>query len=293
MITSMTGYAEASVARGELTVTVELRSVNSRFLDLALRIPFAGPELEERVRALIARRIERGRVEAKIRLESAGEAGTGFEIDLPRARAAAEALHRLNTELGLDSPPSLALVVGVGGVLKPAANEPDPERLWGALEAALEQALDGLELMRREEGAHIDADLRERLARIADALEAIRRDAAGLLPLAQERLRERLTALTQGVVELDPTRIAQEAAFLADRSDISEEIVRAESHLRQFQAIMEAPEPAGRRLNFLLQELNREFNTMSSKIGSADAAHRVVEVKSELEKIREQVQNIA
>lgn len=110
--------------------------------------------------------------------------------------------------------------------------------------------------------------------------------------LIQQRLTERMALLTRGVVEIDPTRMAQEAAFLADRADISEEMVRAESHLRQFRDTMDAPEPAGRKLNFLLQELNREFNTMGSKIGDADAAHRVVDVKSEIEKIREQVQNI-
>jgi uncharacterized protein (TIGR00255 family) len=293
MITSMTGYAEAAVCRGDIAITVELRSVNSRFLDLSLKMPYGGAELEERARALITRRIERGRVEAKVRIDQPAAAGAAFEIDLPRARAAAEALQRLNAELGLGSPPSLELVVGVGGVLKPAASEPEAELLWPLLEEALEQALDGLEAMRRQEGGHIAADLTRRLEAVRSALEAIRQEAAGLLPLAQERLKERLAALTQGVVELDPARIAQEAAFLADRSDISEEIVRAESHLNQFHAIMAAPEPAGRRLNFLLQELNREFNTMGSKIGSAAAAHRVVEVKSELEKIREQVQNIA
>jgi uncharacterized protein (TIGR00255 family) len=292
MITSMTGYAEAAACRGDIAITVELRSVNSRFLDLSLKMPYGGAELEERARALITRRLERGRVEAKVRIDHPA-AGAAFEIDLPRARAAAEALQRLDAELGLGSPPSLDLVVGVGGVLKPASCEPEAELLWPLLEEALEQALDGLEAMRRQEGGHIAADLTRRLEAVRSALEAIRQEAAGLLPLAQERLQERLAALTQGVVELDPARIAQEAAFLADRSDISEEIVRAESHLNQFHAIMAAPEPAGRRLNFLLQELNREFNTMGSKIGSAAAAHRVVEVKSELEKIREQVQNIA
>ena len=123
-------------------------------------------------------------------------------------------------------------------------------------------------------------------------LSKIRKESNGLLPLYQERLKERVASLTQDIVELDPARLAQEAAFLADRSDISEEIVRAESHLVQFSRIMNAVEPAGKKLNFLLQELNREFNTMGSKIGNAEVAYLIIDVKSELEKIREQVQNV-
>jgi len=124
------------------------------------------------------------------------------------------------------------------------------------------------------------------------AIGDISRKSAGLATLYQERLKERITTLTQGLVDIDPARIAQEAAFLADRADISEEIVRAGSHLSQFRSIMDAAEPGGRKLNFLLQELNREFNTMGSKISNAAAGHVVVEVKAELEKIREQIQNV-
>ena len=123
-------------------------------------------------------------------------------------------------------------------------------------------------------------------------LKKVRNKSNGLLTQYQERLKERVALLTQDIVELDPTRVAQEAAFLADRSDISEEIVRAESHLEQFDRIMNTLEPAGKKLNFLLQELNREFNTMASKIGNAEVAYLIIDVKSELEKIREQIQNI-
>ena len=177
-------------------------------------------------------------------------------------------------------------------MLRPAAAAADAERLWPAIEAGLRRALDELEAMRRREGEHLARDLLARLAQVDAALKDIAARSEGLTVLIQQRLKERMALITRGVVEIDPTRLAQEAAFLADRSDISEEIVRAQSHLRQCRDTMDSAEPAGRKLNFLLQELNREFNTMGSKIGDADAAHRVVDVKSQLEKIREQVQNI-
>jgi uncharacterized protein (TIGR00255 family) len=202
------------------------------------------------------------------------------------------ALTRLREEFAFPAEPSLELLVGCGGVLKSAEAAADPERVWPAAEKALIQALDELEAMRRREGEHLARDLHARLASVEAALQEIAARAAGLTALIQQRLSERMALLLRGTVEIDPVRLAQEAAFLADRADISEEIVRAGSHLRQFRDIMAAPEAGGRKLNFLLQELNREFNTMGSKIGDADAAHRVVAVKSELEKIREQVQNV-
>jgi uncharacterized protein (TIGR00255 family) len=152
--------------------------------------------------------------------------------------------------------------------------------------------MDGLDEMRLTEGRHLELDLGARLHGLEAALGEIAAQSSGLAALYQERLKERIACLTQGLVAIDPARIAQEAALLADRSDISEEIVRAGSHLRQFRSIMDSAEASGRKLNFLLQELNREFNTMGSKAGNAAVAHVIVEVKTELEKMREQIQNV-
>jgi len=146
--------------------------------------------------------------------------------------------------------------------------------------------------MRKTEGDFIAGDFIKRLDYIEKAMAEIEEKSGSLLPYYQERLKERISALTRGIVDIDPGRISQEAAMLADRSDISEEIVRAKSHIGQFRAITDAEEPSGRKLNFLLQEFNREFNTMGSKTGNADVSHIIVNVKSELEKIREQVQNV-
>ncbi len=237
--------------------------------------------------------LARGQIEVKVQVENNTEkAPAGVEVDLPRARAVLEVLNRLRDELGLHDPPSLELLVTTGGILKTVQAEIDPEALWPGVETCLGQALQDLDAMRIAEGGHLAADLDARLELIAGALADVAQAAQGGLAHFQERLRERVAALTQGVVDIDPARLAQEAAFLADRADISEEIVRAESHIQKFREIMTGDEAGGRKLNFLLQGLNREFNTMGSKMGHADAAHVIVGVKSELEKIREQVQNI-
>jgi uncharacterized protein (TIGR00255 family) len=292
MIKSMTGFASAASAASSLTVTVEIRSYNSRTLDLSLRLTPGYADLEERVRGLIGARIARGRVEARIQVEDTSAAASAIEVDMVRAQAVLSALDRLKTGLGLEERLSLDLLLEAGGILKTVQPRADLDAAWPAIEGCLAQALEGLDAMRAVEGRHLALDLGARIDAMEAALGEIARQAAGMMALYQERLRERIAALTQGIVDLDPGRIAQEAALLADRADISEEIVRAGSHLNQFRSIMKAAEPGGRKLNFLLQELNREFNTMGSKIGNAALAHVIVEVKAELEKIREQIQNV-
>ena len=292
MIKSMTGFAYAAATAGGVAVSVEIRTYNSRHLDIALRLPPGYTDLEERARALIAARLTRGRVEAKIHIEDASAALAAVEADLARARAVQAALDRVKAELGLPDPVTLEMLLGAGGILKTAQPEADLAAAGSLLEGVLIQALENLDGMRSAEGRALSLDLRTRLDAIEAALGEISRHGEGLSAVYQERLKDRVAVLTQGWVEIDSARIAQEAALLADRCDISEEIVRAGSHLQQFRAIMGSAEAGGRKLNFLLQELNREFTTMGSKIGNAAAAHEIVAVKTELEKIREQIQNV-
>ena len=292
MIKSMTGFASASLNSGSWALFVEIRTYNSRHLDLALRLPPGYGDLEERARTLVAARLSRGRVEARIQIEDTSAANSCVEADLARAQAVRAALENVRADLGLPDPVSLEMVLGAGGILKTVQPEVDFAAAGALLEEALAQALENLDGMRTAEGCALASDLSRRLDAIEAALGEISRHAEGLPAVYRDRLKDRLAALTQGQVEFDPLRIAQEAALLADRCDISEEIVRARSHLEQFRRIMGAAEPGGRQLNFLLQELNREFNTMGSKIGNAAAAHEIVAVKTELEKIREQIQNV-
>ena len=194
--------------------------------------------------------------------------------------------------MGLQNDVTVDHLLSVGGMIRPVDMVDDSDRVWQTVKVCLTRALEDLETMRCKEGDFIADDLSARLDFIETCLTEIENNSANLIERYQERLMERITLLTRETVEIDAARLAQEAAFLADRSDISEEIVRAKSHIEQFRHIMHSKEPGGRKLNFLLQELHREFNTMGSKIGDAETAHKVVEVKAELEKLREQIQNV-
>lgn len=292
MIKSMTAFSRSEAAAETIAVAVEIRSYNSRNLDILLKMPQAYFALEERAKALISQALVRGRIEVKIQVQETSEQACAFEVDETTARAYFRCLVRLIERLHLKTDISLEHLIHVPGIIRPAETERDMEACWAVLSPCLARALSELDAMRSREGDFLAGDFEARLSAMEGVIGEIRRDADGLLTAYRDRLKERIEALTQGLVEIDPTRIAQEAAFLADRSDISEELVRAESHVRQFRAVMAGVEPAGRKLNFLLQEFNREFNTIGSKTGSVDVSHRVVWLKSELEKIREQVQNI-
>jgi uncharacterized protein (TIGR00255 family) len=292
MIKSMTAYSTAEFATEQLTVSTEIRSYNSRYLDLVLRIPSGYQSLEEKIKEFVSARVIRGRVELKIQVEMEASDADVFEVDQTKAQSFYAALNRLKDKFNIKSEISVDLLLSAGGIIKPADMAKDTEAVWSSIRDCLKQALEEIDAMRKREGDFIAKDLFKRLAHINAQIEQIRAGATGLLDAYQQRLKERISALTGDIVEIDPGRIAQEAAILADRSDISEEIIRAESHLKQFHHIMKSDEPAGRKLTFMLQELHREFNTMGSKIGNVEISHRIVDVKSELEKIREQIQNV-
>jgi uncharacterized protein (TIGR00255 family) len=288
----MTAYASAEKTVDDLKVAIEIRSYNSRHMDMFFRIPSPYQFMEDKLKELISTRIARGRLEIRLQIEDRSNEAAALEIDEARANALMAIFDQLKTKYKLKDEVTLNMLINAGGIIKPIEKPPKEEMIWSVVKDCALLALEDLEAMRRTEGDFIASDFRQRLDFISDCLEQIKEGSAHLLAQYQQRLTDRIAALTQNIVELDPARVAQEAAFLADRSDISEEITRAASHLNQFEQIMQAPEPAGRKLNFLLQELNREFNTMGSKIGDARIAHLVIDVKSELEKIREQIQNI-
>jgi uncharacterized protein (TIGR00255 family) len=292
MIKSMTAFAAAENTVDQLTVTAEIRSYNSRHLDIFLRIPPAYQSLEDQIKALIADRVSRGRVEIRVQIDDSFEAASELEVDFSRAKALVAAFNDLKSQFDLKSDITLDLLISAGGLIKTVEKNQKEDIVWPVIRDCIQLALDDYEAMRQKEGDFIAEDFEQRLSFIDGCLEQIHKKSEGLLTHYQQRLKERIAQLTQNSVELDPARIAQEAAFLADRSDIAEEIVRTKSHLNQFRQMMNAVEPAGRKLNFLLQELNREFNTMGSKVCNADVAHLVIDVKSELEKIREQIQNV-
>lgn len=292
MIKSMTGYARVEKTNKGFMVIFEIRSYNSRHLDIVLRVPHGYQLLEDKIRSLIAKRVTRGHIEAKVQIKNDFDEGYDYEINMPKAKAYHDALRRLKNDFNLDPEISVDLLAREDGVIMPTERNRNIEADLPAIEDCINNAIDDLDAMRRKEGDFIAKDFHGRLNFIEQSIEKIEKESDNLLSYYQERLKERISVLTKGVAEIEPVRIAQEAAFLADKSDISEEILRAKSHIKQFRDTIDSDESVGRKLNFLLQEFNREFNTMGSKAQSANISHMIVEVKSELEKIREQLQNV-
>lgn len=293
MLRSMTAYSYVEQTDGPLTVRVEIRSYNSRHLDMVLRLPSGYAGFEEKIKSLVTAMMVRGRIEVRVNIKDESSQGCVYEVDQQRADAYLDAAKHLSESLNLQ-PASLTIdqLINVPGVIQQAEISPDIDAQWPLIEATVQETLKNVNQMRIKEGAFIGQDFIKRLDFIEKKLNEIESSVAGLLDRYREKLQARVEALTKGIVEIDTSRIAQEAGLLADRSDISEEIIRARSHIEQFRGIMNSGDPAGRKLNFLLQEFNREFNTMGAKVGQAAAAHTIVDVKSEIEKLREQVQNI-
>ena len=293
----MTAFAKASHSSGTVGAQVTIRSYNSRFLDFSLHMPEICHPFEEDMKKIISRTLQRGRIEIRVMIEDESPDPDLYEADLDRAASYFKALEQIKDHLGLDEKAGLGQVLLARNMIQPLKKELDADFLWKALSGALERASLDLDQMRQEEGLNLYRDLLDRVSAIENRLVRLEELAANIPEIYKKRLMDRLSKLTADIqssdpVEIDPIRLAQETAILADKSDVSEEIVRLKSHILQFRQIMDTHDSQGRKLNFLIQEFNREFNTIGSKAGHADLSHMVVDLKSELEKIREQVQNI-
>lgn len=292
MIKSMTAFGRAEKRDEGHSYVVEMRSVNRRYCEITVRMPQQLLALEERIKKLVATKVSRGRVDVTVKVQKGPEAIPEIEVNIPLAKAYHRALSELSENLETEEKIGLQAVLGLGGIITATEPEADLEKTWAALSSCIGDALESMDAMRISEGNALCLDFQKRLRTVDQGLSDVKVLAPSVLSEYHSRLKDRIAVLTEGKVELDPNRLAQEAAFLADKSDITEEIVRAESHLEQFRSMIESGGPAGRALDFLLQELNREVNTIGSKAGDASLCHTVVTIKSELEKIREQVQNI-
>jgi uncharacterized protein (TIGR00255 family) len=295
----MTGYAQSRAQCDGWALRVSVKSVNHRFLDLKLRIPEGFDVFESRIRQLVRERILRGHVEVIVSFDS--QAGTGVQVNhqLVEAYLQAADLLRQKTKAatGMDVVGLLRLpgVIGGAGPAVPDVEE-DQEKLWQVLATSLREALAKLDEMRRVEGAQLMGILRKRVATITEQAAAVGALAETLRPAYARRLDARLKEVL-GSTPIDPARIAQEAALLAERSDISEELERLSSHLRQFTKLLDGAGELGKKLDFLLQEMQREANTMLSKTPGVETEALAItglalEIKSEIEKLREQVQNL-
>lgn len=289
---SMTGYGKAMVAGEDFSVSVDLKTVNNRFLDIHLR---AGSELaafELTIKKRITARLSRGRVDVSVSIERAAQ--IAYEVNRSLIAGYVEALRQLQKDFGIGGELDINVLARIPGAIQPARNGVD-DRMIGALEQALDQALNELQRMREQEGEALKQELHERVNKIEALVPVIEASAAGLADAYRMRLQKRIgELLNRGgqVVEIDPLRLAQEVAYLADRSDVSEEMVRLRSHLSQFREALDAPGEAGKMLDFLLQELNREANTTLSKSTDLVIKEAGLAIKAEVEKLREQVQNV-
>ena len=292
MITSMTGFGSGETEREGVRVRVELRSVNSRFLDIQVRRPANLQEFEAKVRERLQQRVGRGKLMATLTWEE-GEDKRGMpRLDEEAASAYFAELQQLQELYGLSGAADLRLMAGLPGIFRTDSDAfPFAEAQHLVLEA-LDLALDEFEQMRASEGAALDKDLRMRLAQIDERLERIAGQADQTRELVRSRLREKIDGVLQPG-EISEERLAVEVAIICERSDITEEIVRFRSHNAQFLETLVRGGEVGRRLNFLLQEISREANTISSKASDAEIIHLVVDIKEEVERLREQVQNLA
>lgn len=293
LVRSMTGYGRGQSEAKACRVTVEIRSVNHRFLDLKVRGAAMEASTEEKLRQLVAKSIERGALSVSIRVEYQTVQGE-LRIDEAAARRAYARLLELGELLGLEGEVSLALVSKQPGVMVGVQTEQDSsEDLSGPIIEAVTIALDELMRMRSNEGTLLKTDLLSRLQRLGELADLLAEHARTAPADIQQRLQERIERLLQNSkIHVDEARLAQEIAIAADKLDVTEELVRVGAHFSQLADLINEDKPVGRRLDFLVQELAREFNTVTSKSQSADVARTVVEAKAELEKIREQVQNI-
>lgn len=292
MIKSMTAFSKASHTKGALTVDLTVRSYNSRYLDFSIHLPEACQPFEEEIKKIMGQYHSRGRIEIRMNLADGSEDQDLFEVDEVKAKSYFKALKQVQTTLSLTQEIPLDTVLGGRQIIVTAKKEVDADLLGAALREAAQSAAKDLDGMRCREGENLYQDLTARLTYIEDQMKGIETDVADIPLVYKARLQDRLAKLTADAEGIDPVRLAQEVAILADKSDVSEEIVRIHSHIKMFREIMGDKDSQGRKLNFLIQEFNREFNTIGSKAGSANLSHQVVDLKSELEKIREQVQNI-
>jgi len=289
---SMTGFGRGTVTANGFSVSIELKTVNNRFLDVSLRLSNELQALEAILKRQIGNRLSRGRVEVNIQYERNDE--VNYDLNRPLISGFLSAMKRMQEEFALSGEPDINVIARIPNVIISTKNDLD-ENFVSGVEAALNLALDDLEKMRSDEGTMLRSVLESHLDAISARVPSIAAETENVAEEYRQRLTKRISemlAKSESQIELDQTRLAQEVAYLSDRSDISEEIARLSTHIEHFRDIMNDEKEVGKRLDFLTQELNREANTIASKSNNAIIKENALELKSEIEKIREQIQNV-
>lgn len=294
MIRSMTGYGEAERESPAGRLRLELKTVNHRFFNASIKTPAGFDKYEQHITEAVKRHVGRGHVSVFLSLDrSSAQDGFPLQVDLEKARAYHRALDRVRAELSVDGSVDLAMLARFGDIFR----SPEQDRTAGVepelIEQLAEDAARGARALREAEGRRLADDLEARLAALTEELDAVERRAPERLVEQRDRLRETVAELTEGV-DVDEDRLAREIAYLAERWDVNEELVRFRSHLELFREALsgDGEEPIGKRLSFLVQEMHREANTVGSKANDADISHASIRMKEEIERMREQVENV-
>ena len=288
----MTGFGRAEVAKRGITAAVEVRSVNSRFLEVTARMPRSLSQREKNVKELVRSFVNRGNLTVAISVEEDTDGAQPMSVNRSAAKAYAKLLNEVRKAAGIRERVKLDHLLKFSEVFEVSREEETDERVWKVVEEALRGALKEFNTMRRNEGKELGKDLARRVRWIDETVGTIEGLSTQRIPEERKRLHERIAQLLHDKSIVDQNRLELEIALLADKLDVTEECVRFRSHNKFFLEAMQQEEAAGRKLNFLVQEINREANTIGSKTNDADVAHLVVKIKEELEKIREQLQNI-
>ncbi len=294
MIRSMTAFGRHSETVNNKSITVEIKSVNNRYFDCSVRLPRNYSFLEEKIKPhLQAKGISRGKIDVSITIEQIGSSDVAITLNEEYARAYYEALKQLRDTLALPGEITVATLQRDPNIFSITKVDEDEEQDWADLSTVLDVAIERFITARAREGANIEADLRAKVALIEEKVSIVEAHSEEDISSYRTRLEEKLrTVLADNKVTLDENRILTECAIFADKVAVDEELVRLRSHFKAFEDILASDEPVGRKLDFLMQEMNRETNTIGSKCSNSSIAHVVVDIKCELEKIREQIQNL-
>ena len=292
MIKSMTGYGKGEASNDLYKLKVEIKAVNHRYSDISIKIPRQISYLEDKIKKDIKKEINRGKIDVYINLEYISESDIEVKVDIPLAKAYKISLERLKNELNLVDEIRLNNILSMPEIVRTDKRDLDEDLIWNVLSEALNAALTNILNMRITEGNELKNDILEKLHNIEVSVQAIEERAPTVVLEYKEKLKERIIGILEDNIQLDEEKLLNEVAFFADKSSIDEELVRLDSHIKQFKSILNENEPIGRKLDFLIQELNREINTIGSKANDIVIPKYVVNVKSAIEKIREQIQNI-
>ncbi|MGE5632893.1 MAG: YicC/YloC family endoribonuclease [Caulobacteraceae bacterium] len=290
LIKSMTGFGRGEFSKGTTTFSVEAKSVNHRYSDVSVRIPRALSVLEEKVREFVSDKVSRGKIDVCINYSTFGQSSQ-VKLDVNLAQAYIDSLNTLKAQFGIKDDISLSLLTRFPDILAMETVEQDMEELWLILKEALEIAFGALVEMRRREGERLKSDLLLKLDGIKELVKNINEKSYSIVDEYKNKLYDRIKELTKDI-PIDENRLLTEVAVFADKSSIDEEIVRLESHIEEFRKTLNYEGSIGKRLDFIIQEMNREANTIGSKITDLGILNNVINIKTEIEKIREQVQNI-